>query len=48
MQQWVLDIPLIDQKAKKGREFIFSLESFDDLEIFGLQSIQILIEHHWK
>jgi hypothetical protein len=39
MQQWILDIPLIDQKAKHGQEFIYSLESFDDLEIFGQQSI---------
>ena len=48
MQQWVLDIPLIDQRAKKGWTFIYALESFDDLEIFGLQSIQILIDRHWK
>ena len=48
MSMQYLDIPNIYQHTAEGMDFMHALKVTEDIEIFGLKSIQILIEHHQK
>lgn len=46
MSMQYLDIPNIFRHTAEGMDFMTALKETEDIEIFGLKSIQILIESH--
>ena len=44
MQLLYFDLPELYSKTDEGMDFIFALEENDDLELFALKSVQILID----
>ena len=41
-----LDVPNIFKQTAEGKDFMVALKNTEDIDIFGLKSIQIIIEAH--
>ena len=42
-----MDLPQLHQQCQKGREFIEALTETDNNDFFALQSVQVIIDHHY-
>ena len=43
-----IDIPNLHKNTAQGRQFIYALNDCEDLKIFSLRSVQIIIDCHYR
>lgn len=47
-QNWFYDLPSLHDISSTGFAFIQAIDDYEDIELFSLKSVQMLVNFHWR